>query len=74
MSCPSVLRAAVHTTLMSPDGRYVYIVGSKPGSESTNQIRALDAPATLIKVDAVTLATGEADDDGRASASRHDIS
>jgi DNA-binding beta-propeller fold protein YncE/cytochrome c553 len=52
---PVELRAAVHTTTMSPDGKYVYIVGSKPGTESTNQMRALDAPATLIKVDAVTL-------------------
>ncbi|MDH3747267.1 MAG: hypothetical protein OER97_03595 [Gammaproteobacteria bacterium] len=52
---PVSLRAAVHTTAMSPDGKYVYIVGSKPDSEPTNQIRALDAPATLIKVDALTL-------------------
>lgn len=52
---PVNLRAAVHTTAMSPDGRYVYIVGSKPDSEPTNQIRALDAPATLLKIDALTL-------------------
>jgi DNA-binding beta-propeller fold protein YncE/mono/diheme cytochrome c family protein len=52
---PVSLRAAVHTTVMSPDGKFVYIVGSKPKSEPTNQIKALDAPATLIKVDAVTL-------------------
>ncbi len=52
---PVGLRAAVHTTVLSPDGKFVYIVGSKPKSEPTNQIKALDAPATLIKVDAVTL-------------------
>ncbi len=52
---PVNLRAAVHTTLMSPDGKYVYIVGSKPNTEPDNQIRALDAPATLIKADALTL-------------------
>lgn len=52
---PVSLRAAVHTTAMSPDGKFVYIVGSKPDTEPTNQMRALDAPATLIKVDAVTL-------------------
>jgi len=52
---PVSLRAAVHTTIVSPDGKYVYIVGSKPASEPTNQLKALDAPATLIKVDAVTL-------------------
>ena len=52
---PVSLRAAVHTTVMSPDGKYVYIVGSKPETEPTNQILALDAPATLLKVDAVTL-------------------
>jgi DNA-binding beta-propeller fold protein YncE/cytochrome c553 len=52
---PVSLRAAVHTTVLSPDGKWVYIVGSKPESEPSNQIFALDAPATLIKVDAVTL-------------------
>ena len=52
---PVSLRAAVHTTVMSPDGKYVYIVGSKPHAEPTNQIKALDAPATLLKVDAITL-------------------
>ncbi len=52
---PVSLRAAVHTTVVSPDGKYVYIVGSKPETEPTNQILALDAPATLIKVDALTL-------------------
>jgi DNA-binding beta-propeller fold protein YncE len=52
---PVSLRAAVHTTAVSPDGKFVYIVGSKPETEPTNQILALDAPATLIKVDAVTL-------------------
>jgi DNA-binding beta-propeller fold protein YncE/cytochrome c553 len=52
---PVNLRAAVHTTVLSPDGKYVYIVGSKPETEPTNQILALDAPATLIKVDAITL-------------------
>jgi DNA-binding beta-propeller fold protein YncE len=52
---PVSLRAAVHTTVVSPDGKYVYIVGSKPKTEPTNQIKALDAPATLLKVDAVTL-------------------
>jgi DNA-binding beta-propeller fold protein YncE len=52
---PVSLRAAVHTTVMSPDGKFVYIVGSKPQTEPTNQIKALDAPATLIKADAVTL-------------------
>ena len=52
---PVELRAAVHTTVMSPDGKYVYIVGSKPKSEPTDQLLALDAPATLIKADALTL-------------------
>jgi DNA-binding beta-propeller fold protein YncE len=52
---PVSLRAAVHTTIVSPDGKYVYIVGSKPHTEPTNQLKALDAPATLIKADAVTL-------------------
>ena len=52
---PVNLRAAVHTTVLSADGKYVYIVGSKPNTEPDTQIRALDAPATLIKADALTL-------------------
>ena len=52
---PVNLRAAVHTTTLSSDGKYVYIVGSKPNTEPNNQMRALDAPATLIKADALTL-------------------
>jgi mono/diheme cytochrome c family protein len=52
---PVNLRAAVHTTTLSSDGKYVYIVGSKPNTEPDNQMRALDAPATLIKADALTL-------------------
>jgi DNA-binding beta-propeller fold protein YncE len=53
---PVELRAAVHTTVLSPDGKFVYIVGSKvAGKENEGDKGALDAPATLLKVDALTL-------------------
>ena len=51
---PVNLRAVVHTSLMSPDGRYVYINGARPGGDidtTTNLITS----ATLLKVDALTL-------------------
>jgi DNA-binding beta-propeller fold protein YncE/mono/diheme cytochrome c family protein len=48
------LRAAVHTTVLSPDGKYVYIVGAgeNASAETSNPFAS---QATLIKVDAVTL-------------------
>lgn len=55
---PLALRASVHGTVMSPDGRYVYIVGARPaaGDETTNSgSDNLDSEATLLKVDALTL-------------------
>ena len=59
---PAELRGAVHTTVLSPDGRYVYIIGpssraptpQKPG-EPFAPGRVLRTPATLLKVDALTL-------------------
>ena len=70
---PHELRGAVHTTVLSPDGRYVYIIG--PSSQVTDDMGApsgmgggmgmgmgmggpgsvLRIPATLLKVDALTL-------------------
>jgi len=51
---PQSLRAVVHTSAMSPDGRYVYIIGARPGGDfDTNQ--NLSTSATLLKVDALTL-------------------
>ncbi len=51
---PQSLRAVVHTSLMSPDGRYVYIIGARPGGDfDTNQ--NLSTSATLLKADALTL-------------------
>lgn len=59
---PETLRGAVHTTMVSPDGRYVYIVGPRPdGSEELDGGVGsagggrLGTSASLIKVDAVTL-------------------
>jgi len=57
---PSELRGAVHTTVLSPDGRYVYIIGpsaqiaAAPGGMG-GMGNVLRSPATLLKVDAFTL-------------------
>lgn len=47
------LRSSMHTTFMSPNGRYVYIIGATTG-ESTG-LAGLAASASLVKVDALTL-------------------
>ncbi len=57
---PPMLRSAVHTTAVSPDGKYVYIVGSSetnPTAERQMKMAALLAStsATVLKVDALTL-------------------
>jgi DNA-binding beta-propeller fold protein YncE/mono/diheme cytochrome c family protein len=58
---PVELRGAVHTSLVSPDGRYVYIVGPRPsGDEFEGNVGSsgggrLGTSATLVKVDAITL-------------------
>jgi len=50
---PAALRGGVHTTVMSPDGRYVYIVGPRaPRPDGTPDP---GGATTMIKVDAVTL-------------------
>ena len=50
---PTELRAAVHTTAMTPDGKHVYIVGSKEGGPYSKE--TLGTSATVLKVDALTL-------------------
>ena len=50
---PESLRATVHGTVMSPDGRYVYIIGARPGQADTTP--TVNTSATLIKADALTL-------------------
>lgn len=50
---PENLRATVHGTVMSPDGRYVYIIGARPGQ--ADDVPTVNSSATLIKADAVTL-------------------
>jgi DNA-binding beta-propeller fold protein YncE len=58
---PVELRGAVHTSLVSPDGRYVYIVGPRPsGDEFEGNVGSSGGgrpgtSATLVKVDAITL-------------------
>ena len=47
------LRSSMHTTFMSPDGRYVYIIGSPSGAPTG--LAGLAASASLVKVDALTL-------------------
>ncbi len=51
---PVNLRAVVHTSAMSPDGRYVYIIGARPGGDIDTTTN-LSTSATLIKADALTL-------------------
>ena len=51
---PPELRAAVHTTAMSPDGKFVYIIGSQEsGAYEKESLHATSA--TILKVDALTL-------------------
>jgi mono/diheme cytochrome c family protein len=57
---PGELRGAVHTTVLSPDGRYIYIIGPSGrsmgapamGGEGMGMGSVLRTPATLLKVDA----------------------
>jgi DNA-binding beta-propeller fold protein YncE len=51
---PPELRGSVHTTVMSPDGKYVYIIGARPFSRAETEF-SLTTPQSLLKVDAVTL-------------------
>jgi len=51
---PINLRAVVHTSAMSPDGRYAYIIGARPGGDIDTTTN-LSTSATLIKADALTL-------------------
>ena len=51
---PEALRATVHTSAMSPDGRFAYIIGSRPGGDA-DQFETVGGSATLLKVDALTL-------------------
>ena len=46
--------SSVHTTVMSPDGTFLYIVGPRSGV-SNEEFQALGTPGTLFKVDALTL-------------------
>lgn len=59
---PRELRGAVHMTVVSPDGRYLYIIGpsaqaagSAPAAGGMGMGRVLRTPATLLKVNALTL-------------------
>jgi DNA-binding beta-propeller fold protein YncE len=54
---PVSMRASVHSTAVTPDGRYVYVAGPRPSFAGTEdrEVGGLDSPATLIKADALTL-------------------
>ena len=58
---PEELRGAVHMTVVSPDGRYLYIIGPSAQGAGAGMAggmgmgRVLRTPATLLKVDALTL-------------------
>ena len=60
---PVTMRSSVHSTAVTPDGRYVYVIGPRPAFAGTED-RALrrrpgggglGTPASLIKTDALTL-------------------
>ena len=50
---PDRLRGAVHTTVLSPDGRYVYLIGG--GNSLGGGPEAPRTSSTFLKVDALTL-------------------
>ncbi|MCZ0954853.1 MAG: hypothetical protein OXJ56_19965, partial [Rhodospirillaceae bacterium] len=54
---PPEFRASVHSTAVTPDGRYVYITGPRPSYADApdRPVGGLDSPATIIKADALTL-------------------
>ena len=55
---PAELRSAMHSTALSPDGRYVYISGASPSGEVEPQGATPGlsrAAASVLKVDALTL-------------------
>ncbi|MDT8399126.1 MAG: hypothetical protein RQ899_10975 [Pseudomonadales bacterium] len=51
---PKELRGGVHTTVMSPDGKFLYIIGARPFS-TAKEVFSLTTPQSLLKVDALTL-------------------
>ena len=50
---PAHLRSAVHATMVSPDGKWVYIVSSSEGSKNYGD--NVGTAATVIKADALSL-------------------
>lgn len=55
---PEELRAGVHTTAMTPDGKYVYMIGARPIASKdslASDPMSLLSPATMLKIDALSL-------------------
>ena len=51
---PENLKGQVHTTVLSPDGKYIYITG--PAARGSGPgVTEIFSPASLLKVDALTL-------------------
>lgn len=51
---PENLRGSVHTTVVSADGKFIYIIGARPYSRADIRT-SLVTPQTLLKVDALSL-------------------
>jgi hypothetical protein len=65
---PEELRGSVHTTVMSPDGRYVYIIGF-PRRHTTFS----DHATVVVKGRCLDVAAGQATNDRRTIAPRTDL-
>ncbi|MBI2938942.1 MAG: YncE family protein [Chloroflexi bacterium] len=52
---PEELAGSVHTTALSPDGRYVYITGQQLSASTGQALADLSQSSAMIKVDALTL-------------------
>ncbi|MBI3977777.1 MAG: PQQ-binding-like beta-propeller repeat protein [Chloroflexi bacterium] len=52
---PEDLAGSVHTTGLSPDGRYVYITGPQLGAGAATPAAGVSTSSGIVKVDALTL-------------------
>ena len=61
---PDEMRTSIHSTAVTPDGRYVYVAGPRPSFAGAEDrpigtprpgVSRLDSPSSLIKADAITL-------------------
>jgi DNA-binding beta-propeller fold protein YncE/mono/diheme cytochrome c family protein len=53
---PLALRSSSHTTAVTPDGSYIYVIGARPFSKDPGgDGMTLSSPATLLKADTLSL-------------------